>query len=350
MPKILIHMTFPLIAERVVAVSALQFSHWFPLNSEDSVIVNYDSEICEAYFDFKCIDNINISKENIKNHVNVMARHIYVRYTSSDLTTEFIDFIKNKDYGRPPLPELREFDEQYKDLSHRVYLNSVKVVNSIIDYIRDVKGQFWVTRLRDDTQDVQSKMITIKARFKSVNEEMFYRFCPVFGEPIEIEVDTSIDNLVSEEDWKKIKDFIISNRRTPGYAQILSAAHLLNAFGYPRPALSEAVSALEICFNRLWQSGDNEKLKYIMNDSSVDFKRHCEHLGFSASFDVLLPLIFKKEEFDTRDLQVCYQAIMMRNEVLHAARKRFDSRKISMALRTITKICNKFHSLAVSEG
>ena len=122
---------------------------------------------------------------------------------------------------------------------------ALRTVNRLISYVRSRKGQYWLSEYRIDVGRCADMFVSFdgKARFDGSD---WFRFGP----------SRHFENLgrcrfrrtgaVRADEWRDIRDFVVSSRRPPLARTLLAGAETLAADGHSRSALTEAVTALEV--------------------------------------------------------------------------------------------------------
>ena len=190
-------------------------------------------------------------------------------------------------------------------------------------------------------------LITLNARF-TIDGNKWHRLNPKISDAISIEI-SSESTWISKDDWIKASNFVSTNEKIKGYEEILSHAKWHNANGLLRTAISEAVSALELQFDAVKNIRKEKFPTQILVDPNIDILRHMDHLGFSVSFDTILPLSVKESEVKNTIFRECYEAILLRNNVLHNGQRRLEKYTVRKLINSIKDVCKFFEDIKNDE-
>lgn len=309
-----------------IPTGSIRFHHWLPTKDKYLLTKNCNGVIISFWFDNSCLqdpqDAINFAKQT-----NVIVKQVYVDLELNDIPEKFAEFVYNErdccrqiHYGiKPGDPCYEEYKKTYLELDALNLKTALDHYNRFISYSRNHKSQYWLEEQKFDPENIYPKNCEFNANVKSdtfdwvrwgVHQQVHFTIYA----PTE-------NNLIREDEWGNIEIFFKGNERPNIVFELLSNSWILIDKGYRRSALIEAVSALEIAVYSFCQNPNlNELMKPPEITNRIDYenlKSQSEHLGFSGSIRYLIPLLFPPEILPNKFLYKCYEAIQIRNNVIH---------------------------------
>lgn len=129
-----------------------------------------------------------------------------------------------------------------------------------------------------------------------------------------------VESFIHQEDWVSITNYVQSKHRPKLTLELLANSRNLFDNGNFRSAVIEAVTALEVAVSNFGKNPNIEFLDKFVQTKRIDAKNlkgQIEHMGFSGSIRYLIPLLISKEDLPQATLDKCFQAIEVRNNVVH---------------------------------
>ena len=156
-----------------------------------------------------------------------------------------------------------------------------------------------------------------------IDDGEWFRWCPNFPMLADLALGSE-RTYINFEDWVDIREFVSGEQRPNLVLELLANADNLNGEGYRRSALIEWVAALEVALFRFSENPDSNRLAPALDSTRIDFtslKKQVNRLGLSTSFRYLIPILFDEEILPSLVLKNCYDAIDMRNAVVHGGQR-----------------------------
>lgn len=325
-----IHFTVPF-GDKTSSQSIV-FSQWIPDNKSDVLIKQYEGVTIRLYFDIKCVSMLgDVTKEGIKSSNTNYVSKLYAVANLNEINSELTSFIFNerdsasgKHHGIVPGNERYEhLNYEYKCLGEVVIKAVNDACNRLIEYARNNKGQYWLTALNKDNENLLNRNNSWRAE-ASINDGDKFRWVPPGTNVIQFEAMVPRESSIKESEWNDVKLNLGSPSRTPLVFELMSNARYLLSEGHRRSAVLEVVSALEVATNDFFKSPNVTALNTPEYASRIDFANlgnQSSHLGFSGSIRYLVPLLFSRDYISDTILGKCYQAIEVRNNVVHTGQR-----------------------------
>lgn len=311
---------------------SIVFSQWIPDNKSDILVKQYEGMTISLHFDIQCVSMIGeVTKKEIKNSNTNYVSKLYAVADICGISSELTSFIVNerdsasgKHHGIAPDNERYKYlNNEYRYLGETVIKAVNDVCNRLIEYARNNKGQFWLTTLNKDNKNLLNRNNSWRAE-ATINDGDKFRWIPPGTNLIQFDAMIPFESSIKESEWNAVQAYIASPSRTPLVFELMSNARYLLTEGHRRSAVLEVVSALEVATNDFFKSPNISALKTPEDASRIDFinlGNQSSHLGFSGSIRYLVPLVFSRDNLSDVILGKCYQAIEVRNNVVHAGQR-----------------------------
>lgn len=102
------------------------------------------------------------------------------------------------------------------------------------------------------------------------------------------------------------------------------------------------MTALEVAVANFSKSPKMEGLKISEQEYRIDTQNignQVEHLGFSGSLRYLIPMLFTHDELGDEVLKKCYQAIDLRNNVVHKGQRDIERNLLNEIISAVHHCC-----------
>jgi hypothetical protein len=321
-----------------------EFTQWFPLGEDDAIKCTEDGISVQIHFDQKCIGNLQLEEvSQIPNYMNINTRAVLVT-CQTDVSNDLLKYMKDKDYRKFYDPAMDNLESDYLKMAEKVLAAGVKRVNRLFSYVNNVHGFFACIPINATSGDIPSAMVRYNAHFRICGNAEWMRFGPQKGRAIPARIHMPM-RYVSKNDWSQIRDFVSGDEKMPNYKEIISAAKMLASAGFLRSAVTEAVAALEQCTKSFGARCGNGSAAPESVVDGVNVADHIERLGFTCSFDVLLPLVLKPGVIQPGDHSLAKEAILIRHNIVHNLQRALNVTKVVKQITSIEKICDILHNI-----
>ncbi|MCP4367149.1 MAG: hypothetical protein GY797_03390 [Deltaproteobacteria bacterium] len=311
---------------------SIVFSQWIPDNESDILIKQYEGVTVSISFDIKCVSSLgDVTKEEIScSNTNYISK-LYAVADLGKIDNELTSFIfderdsaTGKHHGILPEDKRYEyFNNEYKCLGETVIKAVNDTCNRLIEYARNNKRQYWLTALNKDNNNLLNRNNSWRAK-ASINDGDKFRWVPPGTNVILFESMIPFESSIKKSEWNDVKLYLGSTCRSPLVFELISNARYLLGEGHRRSAVLEIVSALEVATTTFFKSPNVTVLNTQEYASRIDLNNlgnQSSHLGFSGSIRYLVPLLFSRDYISDATLEKCYQAIDVRNNVVHKGQR-----------------------------
>jgi hypothetical protein len=331
------------------AESSINFYRWLP-TKKDALIVNKGNQIVKLWIDNSCVYMEAPDKEKIKIWVNIPVCKVFVDIEVQDLSDELIRFIyderdrpKNIHYGiKPGEGNYDELNNSYKKLGEEVLQSSLEVYNRFVAFVRNNKGQYWLSEHKFDKNRISSMNVEFNSKVSSNNCD-WVRWCPPFVDNIIIILSDDDDKIsIKENEWKEINQFISGNSRLDLVLELLANTRSLIDAEYLRSAIIEAVSALEVAIDSF---GEAPRIGDLLPNEQVgrlylgNLGRTIEKIGLLPTVDFILPLLFPPTILPTEIIAQCRRAIELRNTIVHHGQRNIVEDETRSLINAVIEAC-----------
>ena len=327
------------------------FSNWIPEGDKYNLIKKYDEVTINLSFDKECVSTLGeVTDEEIEKNTSNHISMLYAEADLGDIEGELTSFIfDERDSGSGKhhglLPGNKEYEclnSEYKRLGEVVIKAVNETCNRLIAYARNIKGQYWLTTLNADKGDLSNLNNSWRATAR-INDKGGFRWLPPGTNVLSFELMIYRGELlIKKDEWGEINDFLTSNARPSLVFELMSNTRYLMSQGHRRSAVLEAVSALEVATTTFCKSPNIKDLNVFDYESRIDMENlgnQSKHLGFSGSIRYLIPMLFSSKELSNTTLEKCYQAIDVRNNVVHKGQRNVKKELANEIVSAIIKCC-----------
>ena len=345
--SIVVRLAIPVPQERSVV-----FTHWLPLSDEDAITVLRDDLTLRLSLDMDCLGHVmDVPREGIPRYVNLHVSKLYVDATM-DVTNELAEFIyqeRDRPRRRPSENPVSEtyglLSDEYARLGHRVLAASITVFNRLLMYARSEKGQYWLELQDIDLHMMQSLNVAFRAKV-CIPPYGWVRWCPPSIDQLTL-ISLGEERYIAKDAWPSVTRFVQSKARTNLVLELLANAEALRDDGFRRSAVIEAVTALEVALSRFAESPHLDMLDadLLARVPAESLKPQVEHLGFTGSFKYLIPLLFNDTLASRELLERCWEAIDVRQAVVHHGQRDVDESRVRGLLNAIRTMCGLLQRL-----
>ena len=342
---LLVRMVIPICTKPIVPVSSLTFSKWLPVKEKDFLCIGKGN--MKLTFWFEPSSAGRSSAKELSSWTNVTPHSINADVLIAGIPNALVDYII-KSSSMSGLPKIKQ-NTKYESLGKEVYMFTMEHYNRLISYVRSYKGQYWLEDYDIDVGNMSSAFAKFTSKVQIVGNKKWFRWMPNKTSFLTI-VSMDDDRYVTRMDWKEAGKFVCSNERVPLVLDLLAKAEMYSGQEQNRPALTEAVCALEIAVFSFAeypnaQAAFGSKLATRMKSATL--ANQINHMGLSGTINYLFPVIFNEKKVSTILLNTCQDAIYERGNVVHnkkgqrdVPKKRLD--KYLSAIRELCEILNEF--------
>ena len=327
----------------IIGTPNLTFHKWLPI--EEPIISEDEQLILKIWVDRSNLSHI--SKIDIDKQINVLVNSVYVDVTIKNIDVTIFDLLIEK--RNPTKAE----EGILTELEKLVYLSVTNKVNRLIDYAKSVKHQYWLTNITINPGQIPQFNIVTKAKAILLPEKdnKWFTWYPTSSDHFDIVI-SSEESYISSDDWKDLKYYVNSEKRTNFKLELISRAFALNGLLLRTNALIDAVSALEIATSDFVTSPGINKENYehvLQRLDIIHLKSAFDHLGFSSFLLFILPLILKNESISNSEMKVIAEALQTRNNIIHNGQRDIEKTKSIKYLIKIRKLIKILDSLTLSK-
>jgi len=333
----------------------LGFYKWLPEGKDYTLERKLDNATITLSFDKACVAQIDeVTDETIRHYSVNRIFKIYAEvdfgHISSELTTFIYDERESgsgKHFGIQPNDQrYSNLNNEYNSLGEQALKAVLLTCNRFISYARNIKGQYWLNTLNPN-KDNLANLNNVWSAIAIIDEKKIRWFPPATNR-ISFVFSLDHEQAVKKEEWHELSSFVKSDSRPNVVFELLSNARYLFKQGHRRSSIIESVTALEVAVSDFTKSPNIERLEISESKFRIDtgnIGNQSKHLGFTGSLRYLIPLLLSKDELDNQILEKCYQAIEVRNNVVHKGQrdvKEDFAREIINAISECCKILNSY--------
>ena len=257
------------------------------------------------------------------------------------LPEELVDYIKRT--ASKPHPPEGIYQQEYRKLGKRVYLLALMNLNRLLNYVRSVKGQYW---LQEYPIDKAEGLFGINIQFntQALIDSKWYRWFSDIKQLVNLPGSLSNENarFIEQDIWPEVIEFVTSKRRSALVWALLAGSEWLAGIGHRRSALTEAVTALEVAISDFAKRSDIKEIFEPMVTERMNvasLKKWTGRMGLSGTVNYLFPLIIAEDKLPTDILRDCQEAINMRQNVVHNGQRDVSEHKLLTYIDSIRRFC-----------
>ena len=245
-------------------------------------------------------------------------------------------------------PDYDEFAERYKDVGLKVLELALITYNRFITFARNAKGQYWLYERPYKPAKLNQDNNKFRAQFKLGDHDWFLWRPPTIDQFMVAKGDKK--EAIKREDWSSFQDFVSSSQKLDFVQELFANSELFLAEGRRRSAVIEAVSAFEITIFRFADSPNITSFTPEQRErfDLKHFRSQIHKLGLGGTTRLLLPLLFSPEQFPTKILNDCQEALTTRNNVVHNGKRDVEAAKAYMFVHSIKEACHILASVTAS--
>lgn len=334
--------------------SMVVFHHWMPTAAEDQVTFEEAPFKTTLSFDEDSEGGMRrIPPDEIQHWVNVVASNAIIDVEVANVADDLAQFIGDEHESprgihhgfAPGQPGYDELARRYLELGVEVQKRAMMMLNQLLSFARNDKGQYWLERIPFDPDSVSSRNVQCAAQVRCEAFE-WRRWCPPARDIITIE-NEGPTRYIAREDWHRFREHVISRARSPLVLELLANAETLARLGRNRSAIIEAVIALELAVTAFMESPRVDQIAPVAR-TRIDLThlgRQAEHLGFTATVRYLLPLVVSESQVPTSTLETIFEAIRVRGALVHTNQRDVSAERVKPFVRAIREVCERLASL-----
>jgi hypothetical protein len=148
---VLVRFNIPILTYHVVSVPRLTFHRWVPLTESEFITLEDDGMVLKFWFDMNCLGTYIPNEDEISRNVNIPVDKIFIDVTLRDIPLGLAEYMKVTSSSSHP-PE-GPWQEEYRKLGQKVYIVTLTNLNRFLQYVKNIKGQYWVAEYPIDKVD-----------------------------------------------------------------------------------------------------------------------------------------------------------------------------------------------------
>ena len=312
------------------------FWGWLPLAKEDEIVVEEgDLSMTVQFVERGGLlppeEIVDVSEKN--NFVPKIATVVTVRDVPDELVAGIHRQSRstNTDRGTP------------RHLAGRVLEFVIARVNRVISYARNIKGQYWLSEIEYDPDNLYSALTKFKCQVE-VRGSIWSTWNPASAEFVSRD-GMLVDPVwcIQRGDWGELKDFVAAAAKPPLVGHLLAEAQWHAEQGHLRVALTEGVAALEAAINAFAKSPAASQCLASLRSARIrvqSLPRLIEKFGLRGTLDVLFPVIFHEAELRMDLLEDCVSAVDNRGMVIHHGQRSLDANTVRRYVASLRRMCN----------
>ena len=336
------------IAEEYAA--ALAFTRWLP-NEKDTLEMSVNGDKVTVWFDdhlfqasFFDVDYANLeSDEDLR--LKAIGIDVHVEGVDEEVLA-VIQEIADEARATQSMPR-RDCDaaKRYEELGLRVQTAGLHAANRVLTWFRVSKGQFWISPLVHDPENQASFFRQSQAKVRWTGTE-WLPWLPSYRGVFQVICQDWGTRRVARVDWRDLKSWMTKASRPDLILELLADAEALASRGAARPALVQAVAALEVAIVRLYESQFwQEAVKSRTAQAVWTGEKLHERVGLRGALHTLLPAVVGDSEIPCEVLMKCQNAVDARNAIVHKG-SRLDTETIEAHMWPIRVLCEHLLHLA----
>ena len=319
----------------------LSLNGFLPESEADRLKVNLENRKCTVTFyvsdpieqlSMVARDNI-ATAEGLKNST-VPVHAFTVELDFEDVDSEVIAVLDSNDVS-----------EKTAQFGREVFETLLEAWKGLIEYCRNVCGQFWLTVPSIDPQNYQSFLLG-RCEAEWLDSAGRWRRFKV-ANPIVISKTVMIREGLDREQWTHAAEFITRGRPAPVRKVLLanSRQHLWEDQG--RLAVIEAVTALESAIKHILPKA---AIRILKLDAEIEkpLDSLFEKAGLRAVTEVVLKAISGPAGLDSDVVSKVLGAIELRNKIIHQAQRKIEKSDAQRAVNAIGDVIERLEYLARS--
>jgi hypothetical protein len=337
---LLVRFKIPLVKRLNDSGAPLIFSRWIPIGPENGMHYDQANYLLVLWFNLACINRT----ANLAQMRYIKGHTIFADIIMDDVDDEFLHYMTVRDYSRMPTPEEESLAQRYEEHGRAVLSFVQAGLNRLLTYVRIEKGQYWLTRYGIDFGDMASLAVHFQAQ-ACIDNGPWFRWQPSQSSRVVAIALGEDQRYLTAEDWPHAQDFLENEEKRPNLiCELLVGSEFLADVKSNRPALTEAISALEAAVHRFAKSPRADALlpnalRERLGITSLSTLMDQEHLGFSRFVAYLLPILFTEEEVPATLLKHCRDAIEQRHQIMHGQQRQVNSDRLKQYLTAVRTLC-----------
>ncbi len=357
--RITIRFTIPL-SDTEWGGPSIIFYQWIPeRDPEVLTITNSNNRSIRVCIDRTCVCSLHeVTDERINSWVNISVSKLKVEVVLNNIEDDLAKFIYEEresprgiHHGmKPDDYRYEELQNEYSNIGIDALKSAISVVNRVVSYARNVKGQYWLTEKKIDEKRLNGLNDTFCAESK-IDDGDWFRWCPYYVECIEVCLEDD-NTSIKKDDWDSVSSYVQDNNRPNLTFELLANARYLFSNDHMRSSVIESVSALEVSVSKSGKHPNIEMLSNITQTDRIDIKNignQIKHMGLSGSIRYLIPLLFGENWLSTEVLEKSYKAIVVRNNVVHGGQRGVSSKLASDILNGVSSYCRILDTYTIKQ-
>jgi hypothetical protein len=342
--RIIVRLEIPIAEEYA---DALTFTGWLP-NQKDGLGMSVNGDSVTVWFDdqlFQASD-FDVDYAQLENQgdlrLNAIGIDVHVEGVDEEVLA-VIQKIADEARATQRMPR-RDCDaaKRYEELGLRVQAAGLHAANRVLTWFRVSKGQFWISSLAHDPENQASFFRQSQAKV-SWNGTEWLPWLPSYRGALRMTCQDWGTRRVARDDWTDLKSWMTEASRPNLILELLADAEALASRGAARPALVQAVTALEVAIVRLYDSQFWQNA--VKSSTAQAVLTGKKRIGFHHVLRTVLPAVLGNSEIPSEVLTRCQDAVKARNEIVHEGSP-VDTETIESHMRPIRVLCERLLHLA----
>jgi hypothetical protein len=333
---------------RVAQESCIVFNQWLPASDETITITPAGGVSARLWLDLTCLSHLDQpTSEKIRRMVNVKVGSVLVDVSVVGVQEELETYIFAGKDSSAQQEHQNRLQAEYDELEYQILRCVVGALNRLFAFARSVKGQYWLGdyEIRPDRLPSDFVQFAAKILAPDGNRQDFIPGTTIYFGGSSI---CSAERFLKQEDWRRAGEYVASKRGEPLVGRLLANAEALADQHHTRSAMIEAVTALEVALNAFAARPrlEDALLKtYVERLGLKSFKSVVEHLGFTASWTYLIPLILQAPVLPSEVVRGCCEAINQRQNIVHNGQRTVKDEIMMRSLHDIRIACKVLSDL-----
>lgn len=337
MPKIVVRYIIP--------TGTLSFYHWAPVEGTDILVRETVEYRATLWSNRTCLGN---EDDDFERTISVYMDKVFVDVEIFDVPEAVVRFIyderdrfRGKNYGVQPEDENYDcLNNAYLKLDVTALKAAFAITNRLLSYARNYKSHHWLSERELDEKNISSRNNEFNAKVSS--DDFDWVRWGAHNQMYGILKFPSQTMLIKKEEWDKVKEYVKADSKPNLTFELLANTRVLQNGGYRRSAIIEALSALEIAVYEFSKAPKLEQLLTTNLANRIDansLNQQVKHLGFSGTIRYLVPVLFSAEVLPREVLDKCYQAIQVRNNVVHNGQRDVKVKQSDDLIAGVSRLC-----------
>ena len=326
-----VRLRVPIAAEPIVCVAGLQFRGWLPGPSELIEVEDGQAKI-----------TISVANSHLRDDAsgNEPVHELDIRLRAT-VSADDVRTLSDASAADARQSSSEPLSKALDALSDWVYRLVVRSVNTLINYARFAKGQYWLETYPASCANPSACLNKWMAEFRAGQDGEWLAWPRSSVIHLTGVWHAGSSRPLSRADWTQAAMYVRGDVEVPFPMVLLAEAERLASRGESRTALTEAVAALEAALTLFVQTPAAEELFRGSLAGRIPAKRLARavgHLGFRATLAFLLPVLIDESRLPTEVVLACLEAVDARGSVVHQSQRSVPFEKLRLYLVNVRRM------------